>query len=60
MNVDVFYEGEAYGGARMPNWPHRHRTLCPGSPHWTCTGTRRNVLRKTLVALVSKNWIDNE
>ncbi len=33
--------GRASGGARTPDWPHRHLTPYPGSPHWACVGTRR-------------------
>ncbi len=42
MNSIEFPEGRAvYGDARMPNWPHRHRTPCPGLPYWACVAARR-------------------
>ncbi len=44
LNGSMF--GGAYGDARMPNWPHRHRTPLPGSPHRACVVTRGNALRQ--------------
>ncbi len=32
--------GGAYGDARMQNWPHWHRTPCPGSPQRACVETK--------------------
>ncbi len=44
--------GEAYGDARMPNWPHWHRTPLPGI---TTTALRRDV-RYLIPAILWLIW----